>query len=860
MLEWFARLFGRRDKLQGEALQSAFQEQFRNFRALLTANNNALELMSRAEDMLQSGKPFGMAFVRGELTAMVVNVYKMVQSLVTLADGRYTELHERFAHITGAIESILSRQPEVVSGPLVLGLDEITRDDIDRVGGKMANLGELRNRLGIRVPEGFAITAWAARHFMEVSHTQVEIARRLQTLDIEDLAALYTVSAAIQDLVRAAALPGDLERAIRQHTEALAQRLGTKDFKVALRSSALGEDGLHGAFAGQYRTRLGVPIEHIPDVYRDIVAGKYQSQAIVYHRQRGYRHQDILMCVGCLAMVDARASGVVYTRPPSDPEGPRLLVFATRGLGDQIVEGRSDHDLLWVDRSPPHAVTAQRLAQPEQASCLTEAEALELASVALRIEAHFGVPQDIEWAIDGHGDLYILQARPLEAVQSVQAATPPLALDEVAGSAALFSGGVTASHGAAAGPVFKVSCALDVLEFPKGAVLVVETPYPEWAVLISRAVAVISETGQIATHLACVAREFGIPALFGAEGVMARLENGQQITVSASARQVFAGRIEALLASAPRPPNLMKGSPIHSLLKEALTHVTPLHLTDPASPFFKAANCRTLHDITRFCHEKALHEMFDFGRRHGARDKSAKQLYVGNSPSQWWVVNLKDGYREGVDPSTRFIQLEDIVSEPMRAIWAGMTAVPWEGPPPVSVRGLGAIIAQSAMNPQLDPSVRSNMGDRNYFLVSKKYCNLSVRLGYHFALAEANFSELLTESYVSFRFQGGAADERRRRRRVQLLGDMLRELNFRVDIKADSLVARIEKRPIPYLKERLTILGYLIIHTRQVDMVMDEEGFIERYLDKVRADTRMIRETLHAAERDGTAEQDPAGR
>ncbi len=860
MLEFFARLFGRRARLQGEPLQSAFQEQFRNFRALLTANNNALELMSRAEDMLQSGKPFGMAFVRGELTALTVNVYKMVHSLVTLADGRYGDLHDRFAHITAAIEAIMSRQPEVESGPLALGLDEITRDDIDRVGGKMANLGELRNRLGVRVPEGFAITAWAARHFMEVSHTQIEIARRLQTLDIEDLGALYAVSAAIQDLVRAAALPGDLERAIAQQTAALVRRLGSADFKVALRSSALGEDSIHGSFAGQYRTRLGVPVSDIPVVYRDIVAGKYQSQAIIYHQQRGYRHQDILMCVGCLAMVDARASGVIYTRPPCDPEGPQLVVHAARGLGDQIVDGRSDYDLLRIDRAAPHAITVQHLAQPDQASCLTEAETLELATVALRIEAHFGVPQDIEWAIDGRGDLYILQARPLEVVETAQAASLSAALAAVAGSAPLFAGGVTASHGAAAGAVFKVTCALDVLEFPRGAVLVVETPYPEWAVLISRAVAVVSETGQIATHLATVAREFGIPALFGAAGAMACLENGQQVTVCASARQVFDGRVEALLASAPRPPNLMQGSPIHGLLKEALTHVTPLHLTDPASPFFKAANCRTLHDITRFCHEKAIHEMFNFGRRHGARDKSAKQLYVGNSPAQWWVVNLKDGYREGIDLTTQFIRLDDIVSEPMLAIWAGMTAVPWEGPPPVSVRGLGAIIAQSAMNPQLDPSVRSNMGDRNYFLLSRKYCNLSVRLGYHFALAEANFSELLTESYVSFQFQGGAADERRRQRRVQLLGEMLRELNFRVDIKADSLIARIEKRPIPYLKERLTILGYLIIHTRQVDMVMDEEGFIERYLDKVRADTRMIRETLLATEHDGTAEQDIADR
>lgn len=386
-----------------------------------------------------------------------------------------------------------------------------------------------------------------------------------------------------------------------------------------------------------------------------------------------------------------------------------------------------------------------------------------------------------------------------------------------------------------------------------------ETPYPEWAVLISRAAAVVSETGQSATHLATVAREFAVPALFGVTGAMSKLENGQEITVCAGARKVFAGRIEALLAVAQRTPRLMQGSPVHGLLQEALTLVTPLHLTDPDSPFFKAANCRTLHDITRFCHEKALQEMFNFGRRHGARDRSAKQLYVGESAAQWWVVDLKDGYRPGADLSTQFIRIEDIVSEPMRAIWAGMTAVPWQGPPPVSMRALGAIIAQSAMNPQLDPAVRSSMGERNYFLISRKYCNLSVRLGYHFAIAEANFSELLTESYLSFQFQGGAADERRRQQRVRLLGRLLRELDFRVDIKGDRLTARIEKRPVPYLKERLTILGYLLIHSRQVDMAMEEEGFIERFLDKVRADIRMIRQSMNEnTQAEDAVPQEPA--
>lgn len=204
MLDFLARLFRTRPRLAPEALQSAFREHYRNFRALITANNNALELMSLAEETLHSGKPFGMAFVRGELTALTVNVYKMVHSLVALSDGRYQALHERFRHITEAIEAILSRQPEVSGGAHCLTMAQIDRRVIDQVGPKMANLGEIGNHLGLTVPDGFAITAAASRHFMESTRVQDEINRRLKTLDVDNLEDLYLVSSAIQELIRAA--------------------------------------------------------------------------------------------------------------------------------------------------------------------------------------------------------------------------------------------------------------------------------------------------------------------------------------------------------------------------------------------------------------------------------------------------------------------------------------------------------------------------------------------------------------------------------------------------------------------------------------------------------------------------------
>ncbi len=860
MRKFFAKLFCSRSRHEPEEAKSAIRERYRNFRALLTANNNALELMSVAEEMLHSGKPFGMTFVRGDVTALTVNVYKMVQNLLALSDGRYKELEERFRVITGHVEAILSHQPEVSGTALVMRMKDIDRSAVDQVGAKMANLGEIRNRIGLRVPDGFAVTAAAARHFMESSKIDDEINRRLQTLDMDDLEALHKVSADIQDLIRAAPLPEDLERLIREQYAYLTADAGVP-VPMAMRSSARGEDSMQGSFAGQYRTRLNVAPEDITETYKDIVAGKYRSQAIVYRQQRGYQHQDVLMCVGCLTMVDAIAGGVAYSRPPDDPRGQSVVIHATSGLGNQIVDGSSDYDLLQVGRQPPHEIVPVRLSANQHccSGCLTGDQVRELTLASIQLEQHFGAPQDIEWAIDPAGALVILQARPIGSQDGQGVA--PASEREAPDIPPLLTGGVVASRGVGAGEVFKVTCTHDMVQFPKGAVLVVDIPYPEWAVLMNRAAAVVSESGQTATHLATVAREFGVPALFDLPEVMSQLENGQVVTVDATARRIYAGRIESLIKDAPRRPKLMEGSPIHLLLQEALSHITPLHLTVPDSPYFRPSSCRTLHDITRFCHEKALHEMFRLGHRHGSRDKSAKQLYVVGMPSQWWVINLDDGFQTDADLSSPFIRIEDIVSEPMLAIWQGINAVPWQGPPPVSFRGLGSIIAQSAMNPQLDPAVRSSLSNRNYFLLSRNYCNLSVRLGYHFALAEASFSDLLTESYVNFQFQGGAADEHRKRRRVEIIGGILREIDFRVDIKGDSLTARIEKRPVPFLRERLMVLGYLLMHTRQVDMAMDQEHFVSSFLDKIHADIRMIRETLAAdsGEKHETTEQDIAG-
>lgn len=827
-----------KEKSEAEALhlRRSFQDHYKSFRSLLTANNIALELMADMDKTLREGQPFSMAFVRGHCTALTVNIYKMVRNLHELSNGKYGGLSKVFDNVSGKIEEILSRQPKIAGRKFVLSMDEVGIHSTDQAGGKMANLGEIRNRVGLNVPDGFVITAAATKYFMDSNKLQDEINRRLKLMDDADLEDLYTTSASIQQLIANAPLPEDLEQLIIRRYEELAARSNGRVL-VSMRSSALGEDSGNISFAGQYRTQLNVTDDMLGITYKEIVASKYKSQAIVYRMQRGFRHQDVVMCVGCLAMVDGVVSGVMYSRSPRDPRSDWVIINAAPGLASQVVDGRALTDMFKVSRNGPHEVLAREL-RVKDASPLSDSQAAELAGIAVRLEGHFGTPQDTEWSIDRDGRIIILQSRPLAQAAPVQdGETESIDVDETQPS--LLAGGVSASAGVACGPVHIVRSNIDLLQFPEGAVLVVAHPLPDWATLLNRAAAVVSETGHVTAHLATVSREFGIPAIFGIAHATEILRNGDMITVDSSGRRIYSGRRDDLLKKAGPPSNLMAGSPVYKLLEEVLRLITPLNLTNPASPYFRPSSCETFHDITRFCHEKAVTEMFSFSSRFGFDEKGAKQL-AGDIPLQWWVINLEDGFREGLDMKDRWVRIEDIVSLPMLAIWEGMTAVAWKGPPPVDLKGFGSVLFQSTMNPSLDPAVRSSMASKSYFLISRNFCNLSVRLGYHFSLAEAHLSDLLTENYVSFQFKGGAADENRRFIRVNLIKDILEQYDFRVQQKSDSLAARIEKKPVPFLIERLKVLGYLLIHTRQIDMVMGDQGMVDSYRQSLLADLEKI--------------------
>jgi pyruvate,water dikinase len=371
--------------------------------------------------------------------------------------------------------------------------------------------------------------------------------------------------------------------------------------------------------------------------------------------------------------------------------------------------------------------------------------------------------------------------------------------------------------------------------------MVARQALPMWSALVNRAAAVVTEEGGAAGHLAHIAREFGVPAIFGLGGALEVLQPDTIVTVDADHLMIYPGALplSAKSPGAKRSVSAFRTSPVYETLANVSRWIVPLNLLDPDAVEFQPGNCRTLHDITRFLHEKAVAEMFDFGRAHRFPEKSAKQL-VDRVPLKWWVLDLDDGF-DGPVKGPR-VPLARIVSVPMRALWDGITAIPWDGPPPLDGKGLASVMFRSTANPSLNTGLRTRYSSRNYFMVARHFCSLNTRLGYHFCQVEALVGERVSENYLQFRFKGGAADDDRRLGRIHFIREILEEEEFFVDIRSDALTARVEKQSVARMCRHLKTVGHLIIHTRQLDMIMSNPASVRYYRDKTRSDLQRLHE------------------
>ncbi|MEW5722739.1 MAG: PEP/pyruvate-binding domain-containing protein [Thermodesulfobacteriota bacterium] len=829
---------------QGADDRELFVRRYQAFLEVLRNNHRVLMTLADMQEKSTGDYVFDRAFVRSAYETVAEGVLRIIEHLNALGEGRYEGLFPAFAKTDEAVRRRLEARPVIPKTDLVLPLASLDRERTEAAGGKLALLGELANRLGLPIPPGFVVTTWAFQEFIHLNRIGELIAGRTADLDVRSYDQLRAASLEIQGRIKEGLLPPALEEALGRAYQALVRETGQEGLRVSVRSSELHED-ITFSFAGQFDSVLGVAGSELAAQYKRVAASLFTPRALAYYLSRRFETGEMAMAVGVLAMIRAEASGIMYSRDPEEPEADEVLINAVWGLGPFAVGGRAPVQtyrvggpgLDQVAAGPPVRQETMLAASAEGGTsevpvpaawsgrpCLSPEQASVLASWARRTEAHFGRPQDLEWALDREGRLYLLQARALRPVPRRDKSEPrrPRVSPE---HKPLLDQGTVASRGAAAGPVFLARDEKDLAAFPTGGVLVIREARPEFAAVLGRAAALVADLGGVLGHLATVAREQGVPAVFNTGQGTKVLTPGLEVTVDADFAVVYAGAVKEILSRRPET-EIEPDTPALRQLRDVLGMIAPLNLTNPREPGFSPAGCRTLHDITRFSHEMALRSMFELSRGRYFAEHSAKRL-VCEVPLEWWIIDLEDGLAPGHKGKT--VKPEEIVSRPMQALWRGMTAFPWKGPPPVDTKGFMSVMFGAMTDPGLEPASGRKFVDKNYIVLSKNFCNLSSRLGFHFSTTEAYLGDNPLENYISFIFLGGGADPDRRARRVQLLGRVLERFDFRTETKGDSILARLEAHPLEFLEERLMVLGHLLIHTRQLDMVMYKEPMVDYY-------------------------------
>lgn len=447
--------------------------------------------------------------------------------------------------------------------PYVLWYHQLGMNDVNRVGGKNASLGEMianLSGLGVSVPDGFATTARAFNEFLEQSGLNQRIHQLLDTLDVDDVRALAKAGAQIRQWVVDTPFQPALTQAIAEAYAQLSAEMHAEG-SFAVRSSATAEDMPDASFAGQQETFLNVRgLDAVMLAVKHVFASLFNDRAISYRVHQGYDHKGVALSAGIQRMVrsDKAASGVMFTLDTESGFDQVVFITSSYGLGEMVVQGAVNPDEFYVHKPTleagrPAVVrrtlgskrvqmvysgSAEHGKQVEvcdvdaaraQTYSLSDAEVEQLARQALVIERHYGRPMDIEWAKDGlDGRLYIVQARP-ETVQANQQVTERFRLEQ---AGEVLAEGRAIGHKIGAGTVRIVARIDEMDKVQPGDVLVTDMTDPDWEPVMKRAAAIVTNRGGRTCHAAIIARELGIPAVVGCGDATQTLHNGMPVTVS----------------------------------------------------------------------------------------------------------------------------------------------------------------------------------------------------------------------------------------------------------------------------------------------------------------------------------------
>lgn len=807
-----------------------FDVAFRYFREILGSNNIALDVMSDMGEKLSGDYLFDINYVKRAYSKLSEAMSHSLNTFNALAGNKYPGLMEKAVRIDSMIKKVVSEEEvsEEQKIPLSIFIDEITWEMREAVGGKIFNLSEIRNYLRLNTPDGFVLTTSAFDEFMRHNG----LLEKINVYPPEQL----------RSLIMKADIPPLIDNAIKAFIGKLRER-GIRT--CAVRSSAQEEDS-EVSFAGQFETVLNVPLEAgaVREAYKKVIASLFSERVIAYQRELGFEPGRLKMAVGCIAMVDAEVSGVIYTEYPlRDKRMPSILITSSYGLGKSVVDGEveADHYILtketepilieerigkkkfmWISRAEGGIIRIDTPEEKRTIPSLSNSLLKDLVRESLLIERHFGSPQDIEWTVDKDGNLIILQARPIHGLSEGSIATVSSTIMKDDYRILFKDRGIIVQKGTGAGRVFVIKHLEDLDRFPKGAVLIADHDSSEFVRIMPYASAIITRVGSPTSHMASLSREFRVPTIVNTGDSIDILRHGLSITVVAEdGITIYAGILREFLEKADISRRSLEALYEFRKKRYILRYITPLNLTDPLRDDFTPEGCKTIHDILRFIHEKSVEALVEKAES-GARDQKPIRLELP-IPAGIKVIDIGGGLilKEG----QKVARFDDISSIPLRALIKGMMhpGVWHSDMVPLSV---GDFITGMMRAPEItaDTSMETHIA-----IAGKEYVNLSLRFGYHLNMLDCYCSPVARNNHIYFRFMGGATDITKRSRRVRLIAEILKEYGFNIKTQGDLIVARLANIRQDEMENILDQLGRLIAYTRQLDAVLNDDGAVERY-------------------------------
>ncbi|MBL4808883.1 MAG: phosphoenolpyruvate synthase [Phycisphaerales bacterium] len=608
----------------------------------------------------------------------------------------------------------------------IVPLEQLTLQDLPRVGGKNASLGEMIRGLhasGVQVPGGFAITTDAYRKHLAQNNLTDEIQAHIDRLDVNDTKELARVGRDIRYWIQDAPLPTDVRDEVMKAYKAMSQADGEYGIHVAVRSSATAEDLPSASFAGQQDTYLFIQGEVNLDVaVRACMASLYTDRAIVYRQQHDIPNQDVALSVGVQRMVrsDLASAGVMFTLDTESGFRDVVEISGSWGLGELLVQGRVNPDEFWVHK--PTAKNGHRsvirkelgnkkvklvhdeggtkptrqlhVSKADQRRfTLTDDEALQLAQWAMAIEDHYSAvakkptPMDIEWAKDGiTGELFIVQARP-ETVHSQEREL--IEVYRVKEHRPAILTGKSVGNSIASGPVRVIHNSTHMDKFQDGEVLVAAMTDPDWNPILKRAVAVVTDRGGRTCHAAIVARELGIPCVVGTKDATGKLHSGQEVTVSCAEGEVgkvYDGTID--FEREEIDPTTLPESPVPLMLNIASPDMAFHHALLPSAGVglmrieFLITDSVGIHPMALVHPERVE----DRHQRKEIRERTAAY----ESPSEFFIDRLSSGVAQiaaAFYPRPVIVRFSDFKTNEYAGLLGGQAFEPTEANPMLGFRG-----------------------------------------------------------------------------------------------------------------------------------------------------------------------------